>query len=177
MTPEDEDDAFTFPGDDEPAFREATRAVPRSAATSRISGAGSDTEATEGHPARSEAAATASAASDVGDTVDDAAVAPRGLPAAVLIFYGFVSGWMVLYTIGWSVIAAQSWSVSADAPLLDILSNLMLVLMGASPLIWLVTAIVLTRGKRLFWTALWLLIGVIVLMPWPYFIAQQAGVL
>ncbi len=168
MATNDEDKAFTFPGDDEPAFDSRGKGplVGESSESSSVppdSGAQTGTkEATHSEP--DDAAALAVEA-----------VAVRRLPASVLIFYGVVGGWMLLYTVGWVTLAAQSWSVGSATPLLDILSDVVLVLMAMSPALWMLTAIVATRGKRVVWTAVALLIGIVLLMPWPYFIAQQVG--
>lgn len=157
-----DDDAFTFPGDDEPAFRPG-EARPPAAAEQAGSGAAEKT------------APVASELQESPLTGPDPDAPPASVPAAVLILYGFVAGWMVLYTIGWTIVAVRSWTVGTDQPLLDILTNTMLTLMAASPLIWMVTSIVVTRGKRLVWTALWLLVGVLLLLPWPYLIAIQVA--
>lgn len=186
MATNNEDDAFTFPGDDEPAFRDPGRHPGDGVGGAPIASGGlsapasTDTTTTRDTVTAAKVATNSDENAATPDAVEPVAgdsTAKRPLPSVVLVFYGFVAGWMALYTLGWVVVAAKSWVFGTNAPLLDILTDLMLVLMSISPLLWMLTAIVATRGKRMVWTALWLLIGIVLLLPWPYLIALQVGAL
>jgi len=98
----------------------------------------------------------------------DAAAAPREqVPAILLVTYGVLAGIYLMYAVGWAV-AMQRNSVVQP----DVLSEFMFtfgeVLAVASPAIWFGTVILLTRDRTPLTRLLWLLAGLVVVIPWPF---------
>lgn len=97
------------------------------------------------------------------------------MPTGVVVFYSVVAGWFAVYTIGWAWLAYTWWVTGSSAPLLNILANGILVLAAAAAALWMVTSIVATRGKSFIWTVVWLVVGIVLLFPWPYLVAAQGA--
>jgi hypothetical protein len=86
----------------------------------------------------------------------------------LLVTLGILGGVYLLYTVGWVIIAINpAAAVPVDA--FDvIMAQLREYLAVVAPLIWFTTTLLLTRGHRPFTRLLWLLIGVVVLVPLPF---------
>jgi hypothetical protein len=105
-----------------------------------------------------------------------AAQAPAGevvrpaVPAALLITYGVLGGAYLLYTAGWfaSIVRLNTVRVSSGDALSEIMFQLGEFLAIASPLFWFGAVFLLTRGRKLIVRLLWLLAGILVLLPWPF---------
>lgn len=118
---------------------------------------------------------------DVGheDDVDhedgtDAAAAPldhdeeqAGLSTAMLLLLGVVGGIYLLYAVGWAVGGLRLRPLASlivdDAMFLP-----WYVLAIAAPAIWFAAAWVLTRGRASWIRIGVLLLGVVLLVPWPF---------
>ena len=85
--------------------------------------------------------------------------------SALLVAYGVFAGAYVLFIAGWLVSVTNT-----DVPVVDILPTVMYrlgqVLAVASPLLWFGGVLVLTRRVRS--RVLWLLLGLLVVAPWPF---------
>jgi hypothetical protein len=85
--------------------------------------------------------------------------------SALLIAYGVFAGAYVLFIAGWLVSVTNT-----EVPVVDILPTVMYrlgqVLAVASPLLWFGGVLVLTRRVRS--RVLWLLLGLLVVAPWPF---------
>lgn len=94
-----------------------------------------------------------------------AAAEPRAASSAVLVGYGIIAGIFLLYCIGWFV-AVQRDDFAQPGFFAEIMFQLGEFLAVASPLIWLgaVFALVTRPAARL----VWLGVGVLVLVPWPF---------
>jgi hypothetical protein len=86
---------------------------------------------------------------------------------AVLIAFGIFAGVYLLYAVGW-VIFGYAYSPSVQGVFFAIMYEVGVALAIASPFLW--AAAVWLRVKRPTWRMLWLVIGVIVLAPWPFII-------
>ena len=90
---------------------------------------------------------------------------PHQTGSALLVAYGVFAGAYVLFIAGWLVSVTNT-----DVPVVDILPTVMYrlgqVLAVASPLLWFGGVLVLTRRVRS--RVLWLLLGLLVVAPWPF---------
>ena len=172
--PDEDDEAFTFLGDDEPAFTDHPQRSamgPRVKDTANAPATGSQGSAAPGRVGSSDR--DGRPASGHRDAADEGEIPQT--PSVVLLFYGVLLGAYGLYTFGWGWLAVTWWQTGSDMPLLDVLGNVFLVLSACAPGLWLGVTFWLTHGKRLVWTALWLLLGIVLLMPWPVFVASEFG--
>ena len=95
---------------------------------------------------------------------------PEGMPSFLLVAYGVLGGAYLLYTIGW-LVALQRWD-AVRGPSVDLLSEAMtqigFVLAMAAPLLWFITTWVLTRARKPLIRLLWIVVGLVVVLPWPF---------
>jgi len=96
--------------------------------------------------------------------------AKESMPSFLLVAYGVLGGAYLLYTVGW-LVALQRWD-AVRGPSADLLTEAMtqigFVLAMAAPLLWFITTWVLTRSRKPVIRLLWILIGLIVVLPWPF---------
>ena len=94
----------------------------------------------------------------------------ESMPSFLLVAYGVLGGAYLLYTVGW-LVALQRWD-AVRGPSADLLTEAMtqigFVLALAAPLLWFITTWVLTRSRKPVIRLLWILIGLIVVLPWPF---------
>ncbi len=88
----------------------------------------------------------------------------------LLVTYGVLAGAYLIYTLGW-VVSIQGYAathpVSTD-PLTAIMFAVTEFLAIASPILWFGAAFALTRGRKAIIRLLWLLLGLVVVIPWPF---------
>ena len=101
-------------------------------------------------------------------------VAPPGakpqMPAALLITYGILAGAYLIYTIGW-VVSVQRYNatvVTSPEPLNAFMFGLGEILAMLAPALWFVASLLLTRGRKPVIRLLALLVGLVVVLPWPF---------
>lgn len=89
------------------------------------------------------------------------------VPAVLLVTYGLLAGIYLIYAVGWAVAMQRNTVVQPD-----VLSEFMFtfgeLLAIASPALWFGTVIVLTRGRKPLPRLLGLLVGLAVIIPWPF---------
>jgi hypothetical protein len=107
------------------------------------------------------------AASATVDASDDDETLPAITSSALLITLGILAGVYLLYTVGW-VITIQHAGSLATTPLDKIAIAIQEGLAIAAPALWFAAAIYLTRTRRPAIRLLWLVVGVLVLVPWPF---------
>lgn len=92
---------------------------------------------------------------------------PKSMPAVLLITYGILAGVYLIYTIGWVVTVTRS---TTTLPTLfgEIMFQLGELLAMASPAIWFAATIILTRDRKPIVRLALLLIGLVVIIPWPF---------
>jgi hypothetical protein len=189
MTTDHRDDAFSWAGDDDPTLdplaHEAqydppvtTTAQPRRGGA--VEPAGSRPGSAESRTSRPAEIPTVR---DQAELAEDAAVeaelaaaekATAQLSSVALISYGVLGGIYLLYTIGWLIhVLRQTLPVfpisSAFGEILFQVQQLLGVV--AAPL-WLIAALLLTKGRTTRSRIGWLLLGVFVLVPWPFIWGQ-----
>ncbi len=108
------------------------------------------------------------------DTADRPA-APGGsqTSSALLVVYGVFGGAYLIYLVGW-IIAVQRDSLTLPTLLGEIMYQLGEFLAIASPALWLGAVVLLTRGRGPIVRLLWLAVGLLVVAPWPFFLAGAA---
>lgn len=91
----------------------------------------------------------------------------KSVNSAVLIGFGILAGVYLLYAAGW-VFVGFSGRVPVQGVFFGIMYQVGEALAIASPFLWF--AAVWLRVKNPVWRILWLLVGVVVLAPWPFII-------
>ncbi|MFK3679354.1 hypothetical protein ACI2IP_16655 [Microbacterium sp. NPDC090218] len=143
----DSDDALSWDGDDAPAPKD--RALPHGW---NAVGKGSE---------------------DVGTIEEDGTVTPArqedpvGLSTPMLLILGVVGGVYLLYTIGW-IVGGLRLQPLASFLVADAMFLPWFVLAIAAPALWFLASWVLTRGKAAWIRIAVLLVGVVLLVPWPF---------
>ncbi len=97
--------------------------------------------------------------------VDDTPSTPAS--AAFLVTIGILAGIYLLYTFGW-LITVQHTGTLAVTPLEQIAITLKEYLAIAACALWFAAVFYLTRHQRPAVRLTWLVIGAIVLIPWPF---------
>jgi hypothetical protein len=157
-TPRD-DDALSWGGDDDPTLDvgEKRERAPEPAGPEPLV-----PETVEPAPAPvREPAASTSPAHD--DTPDAAASAPLGNVGLVGI--GMVAATFLLFALGWLVAGRQLQSLGIPIP--DVTVVTMTIGATLAPLVWFVAVLALTRSWRTWQRFLLLILGIVLLVPWP----------
>jgi len=104
------------------------------------------------------------------EVVETSPAVKQQMPAALLITYGILAGAYLIYTIGW-VVSAQRYNatvVTSPEPLNAFMFGLGEILAMLAPALWFVASLLLTRGRKPVIRLLALLIGLVVVLPWPF---------
>lgn len=175
MTRETEDDALRWEGDDDPTLAPGWKTVgPPVAAPVGASGsdAASDaTSGTENSPANAADDVDADTEAEATAEADGDQTAPASQTGSVeLVVLGILAGVYLLYTIGWLITALRT-----SAPGVSVVSDAMYVLglwlaVLAAPCWFALALRAGARRRRL----VWLVAGVIVLMPLPFVLGVTA---
>lgn len=88
----------------------------------------------------------------------------------MLVVYGVFGGAYLIYVFGW-VIAVQRSTVVLPDILAAFMYQMGEFLAIASPALWLVAVLVATRDRRPLLRLVWLTVGLLLLAPWPFFLA------
>jgi hypothetical protein len=92
---------------------------------------------------------------------------PTGLSSAALIGFGIFGGIYLLFFVAWLITALRNPTQIAD-PLGNGMFQFGLWLSVAAPAIWFGAVLYLGKNKKVSTRLLFLLLGVAVLIPWPY---------
>ena len=92
---------------------------------------------------------------------------PQGLSSAALIGFGIFGGVYLLFSVAWLITALRNPTEILD-PLGNSMFQLGVWLAVASPAIWFGAVLYLGRNSKVITKLLFLLLGVLVLIPWPY---------
>ncbi len=111
-------------------------------------------------------------AGDEGDAPEplvttEPADANRGIPAPLLVTYGVIAGIYLIYTLGWIITVNRSATTLPNL-LGEIMFQFGEFLAIASPALWFVAVLMLTRGRPAVARLGWLLVGLVVVVPWPF---------
>ena len=108
--------------------------------------------------------------SGVGDDDADAA----GLSTAMLLTVGIVGGIYLLYSVGW-VVGGLRLKPLANLIVADAMYVPWFVLAVAAPALWFLATWVLTRSRAAWVRVSLLLLGVVLLVPWPFVTVGVVG--
>ncbi|WP_067351315.1 hypothetical protein [Microbacterium hydrocarbonoxydans] len=89
------------------------------------------------------------------------------LSTAMLLILGVVGGIYLLYSIGW-VVGGLRLKPLANLIVADAMYVPWFVLAVAAPALWFLAGWVLTRGRAAWLRVTVLLLGVVLLVPWPF---------
>ncbi|MGN7967893.1 DNA polymerase III subunit gamma/tau [Microbacterium sp. 22296] len=180
-TPRD-DDALSWGGDDDPTLDVGEKAAPgrAAAAASEPDSTPADVADPRGpeplqtvpeplQPRSSSAAPTARhpEADDIESDDDEPDAAhPRPLGNAGLIGIGMVAATFLLFAVGWLVAGLQLQGLGLPIPAVTLIA----LTIGAAlaPLVWFVAVLALTRSWRTWQRFLLLILGIVLLVPWPF---------
>lgn len=98
---------------------------------------------------------------------EDADGAEPGTSSALLVVYGVFAGAFLLFIVGW-IIAVQRTATTLANPFFNFANHFGEFLAVVSPLFWFVGVLFLTRDRRAFVRIGWLLVGIVILAPWPF---------
>lgn len=88
-------------------------------------------------------------------------------PAFLLVAYGVIAGAFLLYAVGWGIAVSRSAIIPIDL-LSVVMASIGNALAVLSPVIWFAAVIALTRADRPLPRLLWLILGLALLVPWPF---------
>jgi NAD/NADP transhydrogenase beta subunit len=159
MSDSRDDDALAWAGDDDPTLTPV--GVP---AKSRARGA-----APADPPARRSVLDEAEDAEDraAEKELAEAEAASRQLSSAALIALGVIGGVYLLYTIGW-IVSFTRFQTPVDVDFSVVSYRITQTLAIAATPIWFVATLLITQSKDARYRFLWLVIGILVLVPWPF---------
>ena len=93
------------------------------------------------------------------------------MPAALLVTYGILAGIYLIYTLGWIITITRSTFAQSDL-LAAIMFQFGQFLAIASPAIWFVSILYLTRGRKPTVRLLLLVAGLVATIPWPLLLGK-----
>jgi hypothetical protein len=121
--------------------------------------------ATAGTASSTTPSRTSTAGARTGTATDDTTAGP--MSSVLLVTLGILAGIYLLYTVGWFTSASRNIALPVGA--LDVaMAHLREYLSVAAPALWFGTTLLLTRGQKSIFRVLWLVLGVIVLLPLPF---------
>lgn len=171
--PED-DDALHWDGDEEPRVTLPKGWEALGPGAERVTQQAGDSAADTADDAVSPPPGAAVAAAPGGRAADGAAEAPAQLSNVALVGFGVLGGAYLLYTIGW-IIGGYRLQGRAQWMVTDAMFQGSFWLTILAPLIWFVTVLLLTRGRRMWVRIVWLVAGVVLLVPWPFVMTGLVG--
>ncbi|MCD2170147.1 MULTISPECIES: DNA polymerase III subunit gamma/tau [Microbacterium] len=186
-TPRD-DDALSWGGDDDPTLDVGEKHMPGRGSAARPAASGdSAPEALQPEPLEPEplqpdpepeplqpaAAQTTPAVRHPESLVEpapDAEEAHAGPSAPLgnvgLVGIGMIAMAFILFAVGWLLAGFRLVDLGLPVPQVTIVA--LTIGAGLAPLVWFVTVLVLTRSWRTWQRFLLLLLGIILLIPWPF---------
>lgn len=171
MTTSRDDDALHWAGDDDPTLTPPIQAGP--AATPAAAPAAPITAAATTAPAEGPTVLEQAELAEDAEVEAELAAAEKAsaqLSSAALITLGILGGVYLLYTIGWAIVVARTTVTffPLDSLFLEVCFRIGQFLSIAAAPLWFVSSLLLTQ-KRTWRSRLgWLLLGVFVLVPWPF---------
>lgn len=94
--------------------------------------------------------------------------AKPGTSSALLVTYGILGGAYLIYTVGWVITVFNDNRIAYADILSEVMYQFGEFLAIASPAIWFATVLTLTRGRKPILRLLGLLLGLAVVIPWPF---------
>lgn len=104
---------------------------------------------------------------------DGADLDEPGMSSALLVTLGVFGGVFLLFTVGW-IIGVQRNPVPSTNLFFAFMYQLGEILAIAAPAAWFVGVFVFARERRAVVRILWLILGVVLLAPWPFILGLGA---
>lgn len=103
-------------------------------------------------------------------SADAATSVTPGTSSMLLVSFGALAGAYLIYTLGWfiSVQRLNAGRAASGDLLTENMFHLYAFLAIASPVVWFAVVFLLTRNSRPLVRLLWLLGGLIAVLPWPF---------
>lgn len=111
-------------------------------------------------------------ASVIENPIDDEELGEPGMSSALLVTFGVFGGIFLLFTVGW-IIGVQRATVPSVGLFFSVMYRLGQILAILAPAVWFVGVLLLARERSAGARILWLLIGVVVLAPWPFILGVR----
>lgn len=115
---------------------------------------------------------------DVGRVEDDGSITPaharQPLSSPLLVTLGVIGGIYALYVVGW-VLGGIRLQGTANFLVSAVGYSAALWLAAAAPVLWFVTAFLITRASKPWVRLAWLIGGLIFLVPWPFILVGAVG--
>jgi hypothetical protein len=170
-----EEDAFRWEGDGDPTLDAPTSEPAAPADSPRVA----DLPAGFTAVGRGSEDAAGTAAIDREPAVDGDVAARDETPAAplgnaMLIALGVLGGVYALWVIGW-IIGGLRLQGAAQYLVADVMFQGSFWLAVLAAPIWFATTFLLTRGSRAWVRLVWLIAGVVLLVPWPFVMMGTVG--
>ncbi|MFG6502449.1 DNA polymerase III subunit gamma/tau [Microbacterium sp. P05] len=153
-----DDDALSWDGDDDPTLDVGVDAAPRGRAARGQRAADSEPIVAD----EPEPAAPAVVGEDAGD--DDE---PAGLGNVALVLLGLIAGAYLFFAIGWFIAGLRLQAVGG-LPVSTVMLTSATIAATAAPVVWFVTTLALTRRSTTWVRFVWLIAGIVLLVPWPF---------
>lgn len=91
-----------------------------------------------------------------------------------LIGFGVFGGLYLLYTVAWLLTASTSYVADVDT-VLTVFVEVLRFLSIIAPALWFTVVLWAGRGSRTRSRLLWMLLGAVVLFPWPFLMTRSFG--
>jgi hypothetical protein len=95
-------------------------------------------------------------------------VVSSGPSSLALVSYGILGGMYLLFTAGWLIMVLTDKRAAFETVLTEVMYQAGEYLAIASPALWFGTALLLTRRRRVLTRILVLLLGLPLVVPWPF---------
>jgi hypothetical protein len=94
--------------------------------------------------------------------------------SGALVGFGIFGGLYLLYTVAWLLTASTSYVADVDA-VLTVFVEVLRFLSIVAPALWFTVVLWAGRGSRTRSRLLWMLLGAVVLFPWPFLMTRSFG--
>ena len=165
-----DDDALAWAGDDDPTLAPEGAPAPEPVRADRSAGAASAV------PVGAAPVAPRRTVLDEAEDAEDLAVereladaerASKQMGSASLVVLGILGGIYLLYTIGW-IVSFSRYAMPDTIDFSVVSFRITQALAVAASPLWFVATLLLTQKRHARYRFLWLVIGMIVLVPWPF---------
>jgi len=94
--------------------------------------------------------------------------------SGALVGFGVFGGLYLLYTVAWLLTASTSYVSGVDT-VLTVFVEVLRFLAILAPALWFTVVLWAARGSRTRTRLLWMLLGAVVLFPWPFLLTRSFG--
>lgn len=174
MTPGRDDDALTWDGDDDPTLDVGTVEPDPAVPDPAVPDPAAPVVLPDGYAAVGKGSETVGSDAEVIAVADTEEAASAPLGNALLVSLGVIGGAFALYTIGW-IIGGLRLSGTALFLVSSAGYQFAFWLAVAAPALWFTATLVLTRGSKAWVRIVWLVAGLVLLVPWPFIMTGAVG--